>query len=288
MGGRSSFGDVTLVTFNVQNVWSRGKDAGSRGEKSARMLLESGADLICLQEYDNAYRISQKNLNTLLSEQFAEVPIAGIDAGSVWNPIFYKTDLFEVTESGMTDLFADGIPCYENLKYPSGNGRSHFRTMVWANLCRKSDGARFSVANLHYSVIGKEKNGIFSQDGEVDHLLPVMKKCADATGLLLVCGDYNAGIEKEGGACRRMLAAGFSDTRDLACEKNDIRTWTNESVGWLFDGSYRSAIDHVFTNDKKLCVRSYLAMPAWANIDGEQISDHCPTVVCFTPAHFLV
>ena len=254
---------VRMMTFNVKNAW--GSDVGARGSQIANMILLNNLDIVCLQEYDTSFRKSGNNLQTLLSSRFAEVTVDGVKSENIWNPIFYNKDKYEVVESGMTDMYAEGVKCYENLGYPDGDGRSHFRSLVWAVLRDKTTNQRFLIGSLHYSASGGD-HGAESRL-LVSKLADVRARYTDA--IVLVAGDYNSTVSN--GACSSMINSGYKNT--LALAKVRGRNEKDVVIG--------NDIDNILTvseESAKITVQGAVALHEGNIIN---FSDHLPVVIQF-------
>ena len=259
---------VRMMTFNVWNAW--GSDVGARGAQIANMLLANNLDIICLQEYDTSFRRSANNLQTPLAARYAEVTVDGVDSDNVWNPIFYNKYKYELVECGMMDMYAEGINCIE-YTYPDGDGRSHFRTFVWAVLRDKITNQIFLIGNLHYSVSqGPPPNG-GDHKAESDFIMAgideIRARYADA--IVLVAGDYNSTVSDR--ACSYMINAGYASTLKLAALKG-----TDDNDIQIGDG-----IDNILTiadNSSDIEVQVAVALHEG---DIVNFSDHLPVVIQF-------
>ena len=264
---------VRMMTFNVLGAWN--SSDGERVKKTADMILANNLDIICLQEFDIQYRNSKyggflgwggKDFNTLVSGRFAEVTVSGVDSQYIWNPIYYNKTKFEVVESGFTDMYAEGVPCYESLSYTGGgDGRSHFRTLVWAVLRDKTTSQRYLVGNLHYSAA----NGDHDAESAwlISRLADVRARYTDA--IVLVGGDYNSTVS--GGACKNMLDAGYENTLNMTSLKG--RDENGVTVG--------NNIDNILTVYAESYKTSIQAAVAIHENGITELSDHIPIVIQF-------
>lgn len=272
-----------VMTFNVWNVW-KPDVKGAQGERyriegCAEVILENSPDFVCLQEYDHWYRCHSDGLHyKLISEKYAEALPDGVDPNYVWNPVFYDKEKYTLIENGIVDFKAEGVTCYESAHYPDESDTSHFRTLVWAVLEDKTDKNKYIIGNLHYSVIGKEKNGIYTHENEAKLVIDKIKAlCEKYNAISLVCGDYNSLARNEGsGGYRFMIDAGFVDTYMIAEQKNDLGSCGE--AGKIVERKYSDgAIDHVMT-------LSPISVEAYYTLNSECISkysDHRPVVVQF-------
>ncbi len=195
-----------------------------------------------------------------------------------WNPIFYRTDKYELVECGHR-VYEKGT----EYDYPGAEGeKSHFRTMTWAVLKSKESGLIVTVINTHFDTDAANLKS------ESDELLAKAEALRAAYGNnVFVIGDYNDRIG--GTACRNLLANGFADTFAMAQTKNETSgthgTPTyNASAGKFdtYDGVFTSssyqngAIDHCLTMNQNATVRNYRII---TSKDALLISDHCPVWV---------
>ena len=277
---------LRMMTFNVLNAGD--DNAASRAKQLSEILLSNDLDIICLQEFDVKYRNSKyggffgfggKNLNSLISERFAEVSVDGVEQQNIWNPIFYNKNKFDVEESGFVDMFIEGINCAEYDGYPGGgDGRTHFRTLVWAILKDKSTGQRYIIGNLHFSATeGDPPNG----GNHAEESTFLMSKLADvhsrySDAVMLIAGDYNSTTTY--GACKNMLDSGYVNTLNIANTKGRDVNGINLGNG----------IDNILTSQasiKKISVYSAIALYKG---DIADISDHSPIVIQFKSTYATV
>ena len=195
---------VRVMTFNVWNVWNPAV-RGAQGERyrmegCAEVMLEHFPDFVCLQEYDHWYRCHFDGLHgRLISAKYTESIPRGVDPNNVWNPVFYDKDKYTLIENGIVDFKAEGVACYESDRYPDEGGVSHFRTLVWAVLEDKNDQNKYVIGSLHYSVIGKEANGVYTHEPEARLVIDKIKElCEKYDAVSLVCGDYNSLAKRDG------------------------------------------------------------------------------------------
>lgn len=265
---------IRMMTFNVWNAWE--DDASDRAKQISDMILRNDLDIVCLQEYDIKFRNSKygsfmgfiggENLNNLISDRFTEVSVSGVDSKYVWNPIFYNKNKYEVVESGFSDMYAEGINCLE-YDYPSGgDGRTHFRTLVWAILKDKSTNELFLVGNTHFSATSNSTDG-GDHNAEsayvMSKLAEVRARYSDA--ITLVAGDYNSTVRY--GACKNMIDAGYHNSLSMADYKG--RNNNNIIVG--------NQIDNILTVSD---IDVYAAVALYEGNIAE-MSDHLPIVIQF-------
>ena len=271
-------GSVTggmIMSFNVLNVWDKNGTPGTRDDGAAAVVLEYSPDFIGLQEFDIGYRNASNGFISKISHKYAEVEIEGVEKNHIWNPIFYLKDKYTVVESGFV-YFPDVTTSHESSNYYGGtsDNKARFRSIVWAVLMDEG-GTKYLVANLHFSPVDEDIN----HPGESEVAIRTIKQVAERYEgcITLVTGDYNSRRNSSGGGVARMVAAGFTDTYELAATKTDLRTY--HDVGSAPEKGYMDgAIDHVLTLNA-LTVSTYLILADNAVL---QLSDHCPTIVQFT------
>lgn len=278
-----------IMTYNVWNVWKlTAKEPwqaeGYRVEGCAEVMLENAPDFVCLQEYDHWYRCHTDGLHySLISKKYAEALPAGVEAVYVWNPVFYDREKYELIENGIIDFKKEGVACYESAHYPDESDTSHFRTLVWAVLEDKSDGGRYVIGSTHYSLVGKDRNGVYTQEPEVVLVADKIKAlCEKYNAVSFVCGDFNSPMRSlDSGAddgYRFMTESGFKDTYLLADVKNDVGSCGKPCEP--IEKNYREqGIDHVMTLSDDVRVDAYYTL------NSERIrrlSDHSPVIVQFS------
>ena len=274
---------VKVLSFNVYNSYG---DPGERDDLAADLILSELPDFFGLQEFDAAYRKGgTTNFSTMISDRYAEAVPAGVPACNIWNPIFYRKDLYTVVASGAVDLYETLGKDY-SAEYPytrgSTDGRTHCRTLIWAVLQDKTSGQQYLIGNFHYGVHTTSKEGDPVSDQAKESAL-VIEKFKEVSAqypdaLTVICGDYNSSAvvyNTKGCGAWNMLQNGFKDTWALAETKTDNSG--SHQLGEAPTGAYRSALDHIFTLSE-LNVSSYITL-----VTNEMIrcSDHCPVFVEF-------
>lgn len=265
---------VKIISFNVLN---NGGDNTARCTIAADMILSELPDFFGLQEFDPAYR--NRSFIERISQLYAEAEPQGVALCDVWNPVFYRKDLYSLVDCGYFH-FRQYLSDEDSVEYGyrlgengTSDGETKFRSLVWAVLEDRATGQRYLVGNFHYGVRGQAKNS--DQIKESTLVIERFQAIAAQYGNIpsLICGDYNSNInDKEGGAYQ-MLQNGFIDTWANASVKTD--SGSCHILGEAQTGTYSSAIDHIFTLSE-LDVRSYVTL---TNPDLLTCSDHCPTVV---------
>ena len=263
-----------IISYNVLNVWN-GSSAGVRDDATVRMIQGYAPDFVCLQEFDVGYRNSADGLIDCLSADYAEVNVDGVDKNEIWNPIFYDIDKYTVLETGW--VYLPSVTSSNESGYNGfPNGKSRFRSLVWAVFEDKTTEEIFLIGNTHLSY----ENADEVQVGEVSVISGKLKEIAAKYDgcVTLLSGDLNSSRENaSGGVSTFINNHGFKDTYDAAHHRNNYHT-THTSGNLPIAGYMKNAIDHVLSlND--LDVQTYLVL---YDSDILEASDHCPTVVQFT------
>lgn len=265
-----------MMSFNVKNVWNVGTTPGTRDDVTAAMVLQYAPDFVCLQEFDTLYRNASNGLIGKISGIYAEVDVAGLSKAHNWNPIFYNKDKYTVLESGYV-YFPDHTSSVEyNYAGGTADGKSKFRSLVWAVLKDMTDGSLYLIGNLHFST-GDDVTAI--QQGEAALAISKIKEIAAKHEgcITLVAGDYNSNRSTANKGTCKMIDSGFKDTFDMTSTRTDSGSTHNgnnpPAAGYL-----KNAIDHILTlND--LTVYSYSIL---TDSDILASSDHCPTIIKFS------
>lgn len=265
-----------IMSYNVRNVWSGA--VGTRDDLTAKLILEYAPDFVCLQEFDTLYRNASGGLIGLISAQYAEVAVSGVSVSDIWNPIFYNSEKYELVESGWV-YFPDYVESLEYDNYVGGttDGKSKFRSLVWAVLRDKSDGSYYVIGNLHFSAEREtHRDEAILVINQIKALAAKYEGCTT-----LVTGDYNSARNSSGvSGLKCMLQNDFYDTYDSAARRNDygttheLSTTTPPKEGYMSD-----AIDHITTLNSDLSVYTYYVI-----VDETYLpmSDHCATIVQFS------
>ena len=278
-----------IMTYNVWNVWhlaakTPGQAERYRIEGCADVILENDPDFVCLQEYDHWYRCHTDGLHySLISKKYAEAAPEGIEPVYVWNPVFYARDKYDLIENGIIEFKKEGVTCYESAHYPDESDTSHFRTLVWAVFEDKADGNKYVIGSTHYSVVGRDSNGVYTHEPEVGLVADKIKElCAKYNAVSFVCGDYNSPMRSLDSGVddgyKFMTNNGFKDTYLLAEIKNDVGSCGAPDK--VVERNYRDlGIDHVMTLSDNVKVEAY------CTLNSERVrrfSDHSPVIVQFS------
>ncbi len=255
------------------NVWTKGGTPGTRDDATALLVLSELPDFVCLQEFDIGYRQANNGFIAQTQGQYTEVTANGIAPESVWNPIFYLTERYTMVESGFVYL-PDVAGAVESVSYTgTADGKSRFRSLVWAVLRDRTDGSLYLIGNFHASL------PLATHPAEAAAVSEVLQGVAARYPgcVTLLCGDYNSRRTQPGGVLEQLRAKGFADTYDTAKVRNDSGTW--HELGKAPGGRYESdAIDHILT-------LGGIHVQAYRILTDETLwtaSDHCPTLLEFT------
>lgn len=266
--------NFSIVTFNIYNVWRINRQAWNRDDLAAEVLRELNGDVVCLQEFDGPFRHEEVSLPQMLSDLYAEASPESVTPEDNWNPIFYRKDRFFVEDAGH-HVYSAGT------EYPyRQTGRSHFRTITWAVLSERENGARRIILNTHYDTDTK------NHKSESDELITLGMKLREKWNApLLVTGDYNC--RNYGIAVQNMFANGFLDTCMLATVKeshagchpypvlNEEKQIFDTYDDHFYAETYEEAIDHIM-----LLGEAEVAL--YRTVINEKtllISDHSPVIV---------
>ena len=177
------------------------------------------------------------------------------DAGNEYSCIFFKTDKFNLIDSG-TYWLSDTPEKISKL-----DSCDYYRIMTFAVLERKSDGVRFLHVNTHMEW---DHNEVKTNLLQTNILLELTDNILEKHGDLPVffTGDFNVTTTSDGYA--RMLAWGNNDSRKIAQKTTSSMTFSGGSI-----------IDFCFVSKEDFLVSSF-------NVGtGYEGSDHYPVFVEF-------
>lgn len=147
--------EISVMSFNVLNVWTNDtaekESAEDRSRVTLKMAYDAGLDFVCFQEFDINYRhyidgdkeikgqyFWNPSTYTPYAEyyseigdfkaKYAELSLTGktVDAygekivdyqSRIWNPIYYDKTQYEVVDSGVYDFVEWGLNSYESVNY---------------------------------------------------------------------------------------------------------------------------------------------------------------------------
>lgn len=253
--------ELNVMSFNMrydnpedgENNWQY------RRERVARVIAANDVDLFGAQEL----LVGQLNDLKGLLPGYAEVGVGredGAEAGE-FNPVFYRTDRFELLDWGT--FWLSETPEVAGSKGWDGACE---RLATWTVL-RDRDGRELFFINTHLDHMGEvaRREGVSLLLGRIDSL--------SGGRPVVLTGDFNATPDSE--VIAHVLADGWMrHTRDVA----DVRegaSWSFADYGSIPEAD-RQLIDYVFVNDG-LDVPMYRVLPD--TLDGGYLSDHAPVLV---------
>lgn len=260
-GHEKAVPELNVMSFNMrydnpedgENNWQY------RRERVARVIAANDVDLFGAQEL----LVGQLNDLKGLLPGYAEVGVGredGAEAGE-FNPVFYRTDRFELLDWGT--FWLSETPEVAGSKGWDGACE---RLATWTVL-RDRDGRELFFINTHLDHMGEvaRREGVSLLLGRIDSL--------SGGRPVVLTGDFNATPDSE--VIAHVLADGrMRHTRDVA----DVRegaSWSFADYGSIPEAD-RQLIDYVFVNDG-LDVPMYRVLPD--TLDGGYLSDHAPVLV---------
>lgn len=260
-GHEKAVPELNVMSFNMrydnpedgENNWQY------RRERVARVIAANDVDLFGAQEL----LVGQLNDLKGLLPGYAEVGVGredGAEAGE-FNPVFYRTDRFELLDWGT--FWLSETPEVAGSKGWDGACE---RLATWTVL-RDRDGRELFFINTHLDHMGEvaRREGVSLLLGRIDSL--------SGGRPVVLTGDFNATPDSE--VIAHVLAdSRMRHTRDVA----DVRegaSWSFADYGSIPEAG-RQLIDYVFVNDG-LDVPMYRVLPD--TLDGGYLSDHAPVLV---------
>lgn len=260
-GHEKAVPELNVMSFNMrydnpedgENNWQY------RRERVARVIAANDVDLFGAQEL----LVGQLNDLKGLLPGYAEVGVGredGAEAGE-FNPVFYRTDRFELLDWGT--FWLSETPEVAGSKGWDGACE---RLATWTVL-RDRDGRELFFINTHLDHMGEvaRREGVSLLLGRIDSL--------SGGRPMVLTGDFNATPDSE--VIAHVLAdSRMRHTRDVA----DVRegaSWSFADYGSIPEAD-RQLIDYVFVNDG-LDVPMYRVLPD--TLDGGYLSDHAPVLV---------
>lgn len=260
-GHEKAVPELNVMSFNMRydNPEDRENNWQYRRERVARVIAANDVDLFGAQEL----LVGQLNDLKGLLPGYAEVGVGredGAEAGE-FNPVFYRTDRFELLDWGT--FWLSETPEVAGSKGWDGACE---RLATWTVL-RDRDGRELFFINTHLDHMGEvaRREGVSLLLGRIDSL--------SGGRPVVLTGDFNATPDSE--VIAHVLADGrMRHTRDVA----DVRegaSWSFADYGSIPEAD-RQLIDYVFVNDG-LDVPMYRVLPD--TLDGGYLSDHAPVLV---------
>lgn len=260
-GHEKAVPELNVMSFNMrydnpedgENNWQY------RRERVARVIAANDVDLFGAQEL----LVGQLNDLKGLLPGYAEVGVGredGAEAGE-FNPVFYRTDRFELLDWGT--FWLSETPEVAGSKGWDGACE---RLATWTVL-RDRDGRELFFINTHLDHMGEvaRREGVSLLLGRIDSL--------SGGRPVVLTGDFNATPDSE--VIAHVLAdSRMRHTRDVADVREDA-SWSFADYGSIPEAD-RQLIDYVFVNDG-LDVPMYRVLPD--TLDGGYLSDHAPVLV---------
>ena len=196
------------------------------------------------------------------------------------NPVFYRVDRFELLEGGT--LWLSDTP--ETLSWSENEGKSLFPGILsYARLCRRSDGAVFTVANTHLYFDSESVRLI--QAGQLNGLL-CNPNYFDVSHPVFLTGDFNAEPTSQTYAYLTGTA-GMTDARVAAADRTDPWGGTYNNAFFGGAGADMTAcrqFDFCFSksNGAALTVDRYVVRTDACAPFGASPSDHFPVYADYT------
>lgn len=260
-GHEKAVPELNVMSFNMrydnpedgENNWQY------RRERVARVIAANDVDLFGAQEL----LVGQLNDLKGLLPGYAEVGVGredGAEAGE-FNPVFYRTDRFELLDWGT--FWLSETPEVAGSKGWDGACE---RLATWTVL-RDRDGRELFFINTHLDHMGEvaRREGVSLLLGRIDSL--------SGGRPVVLTGDFNATPDSE--VIAHVLAdSRMRHARDVADVREDA-SWSFADYGSIPEAD-RQLIDYVFVNDG-LDVPMYRVLPD--TLDGGYLSDHAPVLV---------
>lgn len=272
------------------NVYGYGKiDVPDRLKIQVEMIADSGADIVCMQEFDSTHR--KGALRQLQSKGYKELAIDSNGKVLYKNtincePIFYRTDKLTLVESG-GELFPEWVTINgEKLYGNNGNTKSY----AWGVFKENSTGKLFLVVNAHFmwtdtSKLTYEQADMVRTDNanRILSLIEQVKASKDEYASIPVIfgGDLNCRPDSEP---YNTLKAKMSVASEAAEEYEKLGYYGGYASYNAETGEYNyyepsesdNIIDHAFVTGVTL--KSYLPIKSR---DALITSDHLPWVLTF-------
>lgn len=258
--------DATLriMTFNILGS---SESPDTRYPYIIKSILTYNPGIVSFQECnDNCY---SKIISKLDGYKSAHNTHSGTST-KVYTPIIYRTDLYNLVESGQEWL---------DQRYTKTNTKS----IGWAVFEEISTGKKFAVVNMHgalwvdtYKLPEGKTHAQMKSEALLwrvdnirqmnDRMKAILEKYPDIP--CLWTGDFN--FTKDSDAYKAAINYGMKDAEFSATESHDTGTKTTHAVGVA--PATGNSIDHVFGNDK-VTFRVHKICNTGDDLKG---SDHCP------------
>ena len=245
----------SVMSFNI----FVGDHSAARIDRVVDTIRENTPSVFGVQEADVLWMTT---LRSKLGDIYTSVGV-GRDWGGLGehSAIFYRTDMFDVIESG-TKWLSD-TPDKEGSKLTYANFP---RIMTYVILERKTDGVRFLYVNTHLDHNGNNSAEVAEQirQAQIEILIAEIKKLGDLP--TIVTGDFN--VTPDASAYTTMITNGYLDASHVAAEGEILPTYNGMS-----DSDIDVLIDYIFVSPELAdAVDTYTVCPS--KRDGQWISDH--------------
>lgn len=220
-------------------------------------------DIICLQEVNNLWwKPLVVNSSSLVAAGYAYVGNCsafgnsdgkGTPPNELYNLIFYKPEVLELTDSGMFWLSSS-----PDMPAVSKNANLD-RICTWARLRELSSGKELFVASTHLCTTGTAELGK-TNTTEAKYLLENTAKLAGELPVI-IAGDFNMSESSANAAdtYKYIIGEGYSDAQNSA--KSSFKAGTVISWGAALDNwQSRAAIDHIFYKGGELTFTKYTVL----------------------------
>lgn len=252
---------VRVLCYNIYY-----KDVERRAENIQDLILKNDPDVLMLQEVcvdwipylqtfmeDNGY--SYYGYGRYGGEMSAE----DLDSGDQFVPILWKTDKYDLLESG--HFWLSSTPESYSAAWTDGTISKYPRCVNWVILKDKQTGGEFMALNIH-------------TDPESDRVRTLScaltaEKVEEIRGgrPVVMGGDWNMGLTDSGYS---IMTDGYLDIRIAAVDTmygGSFNAWGDRA-----DDNFAYG-DHIFMSDDMAAEKFEVVNDYY---DGEHISDHCP------------
>ena len=253
----------SVMSFNV----FVGDHSAARADRVVETIRENTPSVFGVQEADVLWMTT---LRSKLGDIYTSIGV-GRDWGGLGehSAIFYRTDMFEVIESGTKWL--SNTPDQEGTKLTNANFP---RIMTYVILERKTDGVRFLYVNTHLDHNGNNSVEVAEnvRQAQIEILIAEIAKLGDLP--TIVTGDFN--VTPDASAYTTMITNGYLDASHVAAEGEILPTYNGMS-----DSDIDVLIDYIFVSPELAdAVDTYTVCPA--KRDGQWISDHNAIIATIT------
>ncbi len=244
---------VRLVTFNTHH--GVGGDRRHDLPRLARVLADTDADVICLQEVDRHYGARSEDVDQALLLSRA------LDMQLAWGPAIDEPRPGNQPPRQYGNALLSRLPILVSDVHSlpgGGEPRSALRTML------ELDGGTLWVTNTHLST------GQPGRRAEQVATLAALHTDSMAAGVLV--GDFNAGPDAPELAG---LRGRFADAWELADERDDQSGWRF----WQHDDGLTHPAHSPHRRIDQVWVSPGIAVPEARVLDARGASDHLPLMV---------